>query len=82
MPVWAALVSSRARAVPWTILYKSATWLYGRGQQFWDNLGAGERKELGDLVKKSKGRRANLSEREAERLRNIVRKGFSGERPR
>ncbi len=32
------LVSSRARAVSWTALYKCAMWLYGQGQQFWDNL--------------------------------------------
>ena len=36
-----ALVSSRARALSWTALYKSAMWLYGKGQQFWDNLTAG-----------------------------------------
>ena len=37
-------------------------WLYGRGQQFWDNLTASERSELGAILRKSKGRRANLDE--------------------
>ena len=77
-----ALVSSRARAVSWTALYKSATWLYGKGQQFWDNLTAAERTELGDILKKSKGRRANLTSTEVDRLKELVSKGFSGARPR
>ena len=77
-----ALVSSRARAVSWTALYKSATWLYGKGQQFWDNLTAAERTELGNTLKKSKGRRANLTSTEVDRLKELVRKGFKGARPR
>ena len=82
MAGFSALVSSRARAVSWTALYRSAMWLYSRGQQFWDNLSALERKELGELLRKSKGRRANLSVKEADRLKELVRQGFSGERPR
>ena len=66
----------------WTALYKTATWLYGKGQQVWDNLTSDERSELGQILKKSKGRRVNLTSREADRLRDLVRKGFSGERPR
>jgi hypothetical protein len=63
------------------VLYKSAMWLYGRGREFWDNLTAAERKELGDILRKSKGRRANLSVRETDRLKALVRKGYSGARP-
>jgi len=66
----------------WTALYKAAMWLYGKGQQAWDNLPSAERSELGQILRKSKGRRANLTTRETERLRELVRKGFSGERPR
>ena len=77
-----ALVSSRARALSWTALYKSAMWLYGKGQQFWDNLTAAERSELGGILRKSKGRRANLTSTEVDRLKELVRKGFSGARPR
>lgn len=82
MPALGALVASRARAASWTALYKSAMWLYGKGQEFWDNLTAAERSELGDILRKSKGRRANLSQKERDRLKDLVRKGFSGERPR
>jgi hypothetical protein len=82
MAGFGALVSSRARALSWTALYKSAMWLYGKGQQFWDNLTAAERAELGTLLKKSKGRRANLTSKETERLKDVVRRGFSGARPR
>jgi hypothetical protein len=82
MAGFGALVSSRARAVSWTALYKSAMWLYGKGQQFWDNLTAAERSELGNILKKSKGRRANLTSKEVDRLKDLVRKGFSGARPR
>ena len=77
-----ALVSSRARAVSWTALYKSATWLYGKGQQFWDNLTNAERSELGDILRKSKGRRANLTSKERDRLKELVKKGFKGANPR
>ena len=77
-----ALVSSRARAMSWTALYKTAMWLYGKGQQVWDNLTPTERTELGTILRKSKGRRANLTQSETARLRDLVRKGFSGERPR
>ncbi len=66
----------------WTALYKSGMWLYGKGQQFWDNLTAAERREMGDVLRKSKGRRANLSSQEVDRLKDLVRKGFSGARPR
>jgi hypothetical protein len=82
MPGFGALVSSRARAMSWTALYKSAMWLYGKGQQFWDNLTAAERSELGNLLRQSKGRRANLESNEVDRLKDLVRKGFSGARPR
>lgn len=82
MAGFTALVSQRARAVGWTALYKSAMWLYGKGQQFWDNLTAAERRELGDILRKSRGRRANLESREIDRLKDLVRKGYSGERPR
>jgi hypothetical protein len=82
MAGFGALVSSRARAISWTALYKSAMWLYGKGQQFWDNLTAAERSELGSILRKSRGRRANLESREVDRLKDLVRKGYSGERPR
>ena len=57
-------------------------WLYAKGQQFWDNLTTAERRELGDTLRKSKGRRANLSAKEVDRLKTLVRKGFSGDRSR
>jgi hypothetical protein len=82
MAGFGALVSSRARAVAWTALYKSAMWLYGKGQQFWDNLTVAERSELGGILRKSKGRRANLTTAEINRLKDLVRKGYSGARPR
>ena len=82
MAGFTALVSSRARQVGWAALYKSAMWLYGKGQQFWDNLTSAERTELGNILRKSKGRRANLSSTEIDRLKDLVRKGYSGERPR
>ena len=82
MAGFTTLVSSRARKIGWAALYKSAMWLYGKGQQFWDNMTSAERSELGDILRKSKGRRANLSPQEVDRLKDLVRKGYSGERPR
>jgi hypothetical protein len=69
---------TRIRALPWVAIFAAARFLYERGREFWANLSEAERSDLGGLVRKSKGRRGNLTDREYERLRDLVKKGFTG----
>lgn len=69
---------TRIRALPWVAIFASARFLYERGREFWKNLSDRERSELGSLVRQSKGRRGNLTNGEYDRLKNLVKKGFTG----
>jgi hypothetical protein len=69
---------TRGRAIPWLALYESGKWIYGHGKQAWENLDPPERERLGDLLRKSKGRRSNLSARERDQLRSLVKKAVTG----
>ncbi len=68
----------RAKNVRWLALYKAARMVYGQGRRVWDNLEPGERERIGVLVRKSKGRRANLTERERSELWTLVKKAATG----
>jgi hypothetical protein len=68
-----------ARRLPWVRVMLAAKWLYERGQ---DNLTKAEQKELGTLLKKSKGDPRKLNAREKSRVRNLVTKGLTGRKPR
>ncbi|OLE36306.1 MAG: hypothetical protein AUG48_07785 [Actinobacteria bacterium 13_1_20CM_3_68_9] len=70
---------TRGRAIPWLALYQSGKWIYGHGRRAWQNLEPGERERLGGLVRKSKGRRSNLSSKERDELRMLVKKAAIGE---
>jgi hypothetical protein len=69
---------TRGRAMPWLALYQSGRWVYGHGRRAWDNLEPDERRRLGDLLRKSKGRRSNLTDRERDELWSLVRQAASG----
>jgi hypothetical protein len=69
---------ARGRSVQWLALYESAKLIYTHGKRLWGNLDAGERQSLGRLVRKSKGRRANLTERERNELWSLVKKAATG----
>jgi alpha-ketoglutarate-dependent taurine dioxygenase len=69
---------TRGRAIPWLALYESGKWIYGHGKRAWENLDPPERERLGGLLRKSKGRRSNLSARERDELRSLVRKSVTG----
>jgi hypothetical protein len=69
---------TRGRAIPWLALYESGKWIYGHGRRAWENLEPSERERLGDLLRKSKGRRSNLSTRERDELRSFVKKAVTG----
>ena len=77
MPGIARLVMRR-RAIPWLALYESGKWIYGRGRRAWENLDPPERERLGGLLRKSKGRRSNLSTRERDELWSLVKKAVTG----
>ncbi len=71
MPGTISSLFARSRALPWAKIYVVGTWAYRKGRAAHGGLTDSERSELGRLLKKSKGRRSNLSRREFERLRGL-----------
>jgi hypothetical protein len=63
------------RSIPWVRVVVAARWLYERGK---DNLTQAERRELGQLLRKSKGDPRKLSAKERDRVRAVVVKGLTG----
>ena len=62
----------------WAALYEAAKFVYDHGRRMYGNLSAAERERLGQLLRKSKGRRGNLSDREQRRVFELVRKAATG----
>jgi hypothetical protein len=75
-----ARLSARGRALPWARIYFLGELAYRKGRAVHGGLSEAERGELGKLLKKSKGRRRNLSRREFERLRVLGLKAFEAAR--
>ena len=71
-------VVRRGRAVRWAALYEAAKLVYGHGKRMYRNLSPAERERLGQLLRKSRGRRSNLSERGQRRVFELVRKAVTG----
>ena len=69
---------SRGRALNWVALYEAAKFVYGHGKRSWEKLTPSERAEIGRMIRKSKGRRANLTDRERDRLWKLVKKAATG----
>jgi hypothetical protein len=69
---------SRGRAIPWLALYQSSKFVYTHGRRAWNNLQPGERERLGSLVRKSRGRASNLTQRERDELWSLVKKAAIG----
>ena len=63
------------RRIPWTKLIAAATFVYERAK---DNLTEAERRDLGRIIKKSKGDPRKLTVKERERIRSLVTKGVRG----
>ena len=70
----AALVMAGKR-IPWARVVIAAKWLYERGK---DNLTDAERRELGRVLRKSKGDPRKITVKERERMRALVVKGVRG----
>ncbi|MGH2965829.1 MAG: hypothetical protein ACRDMH_10685 [Solirubrobacterales bacterium] len=71
-----AKLFARGRALPWARIYFLSEWAYRKGRAVHGGLSDGERAELGRLLRKSKGRRGNLTGAEFERLRGLGLKAF------
>jgi hypothetical protein len=70
---------SLAKRVPWMKIWATATWLVAKGRtHLKDNLTESERTELRKLVAKSKGKPGNLSQRDRDRVKSIVKKAAVG----
>ena len=68
MPLWVWHVLKAARRVPWTKVWAAVIWMSTVGRKYWDRLTPAERRELLDLMRKSRGRRSNLSKKQQDRL--------------
>jgi|Tabmets5t2r1_1033131.scaffolds.fasta_scaffold96616_2 hypothetical protein len=71
-------IVTRGRALNWIALFEAARFLYRHGKRSWDNLTPQERNRIGELVRKSKGRRSNLSGPERHQLWELVKKAGLG----
>ncbi|HET6999187.1 MAG TPA: hypothetical protein VFI03_11410 [Solirubrobacterales bacterium] len=70
---------SIAKRVPWMKVWAAAVWLTAKGRAHLnDNLTESERDELRGLVVRSKGRPGNLSQRDRDRVKAIVKKAAIG----
>ena len=81
MPFWLAKKSAKLiwKRVPWTVVWAASVWLVEKGRERVDaNLTKKERSELINLVGKSKGRPANLAQRDKTRLKHIAGKAIRG----
>jgi hypothetical protein len=81
MPLWIAKRSARAawKRIPWTMVWAISVWLAKKGRDRVEaNLTKKERSELVNLVAKSKGKPANLAQRDRTRLKHIAGKAIRG----
>ncbi len=68
MPPWVLQTLTAVRKVPWRRVIAAIAWLSTTGKKYWDRLSPDERREVRSLAIKSKGKRANLSKTEMDRL--------------
>ena len=80
MPGMISKLLTRGKAIPWVRVYVLSEWAYRKGRAAHGGLDTSERSELGGLLRKSKGRRANLTGREVDRLRVLAAKAFDAAR--
>ncbi|HVO52797.1 MAG TPA: hypothetical protein VMT37_00135 [Solirubrobacterales bacterium] len=81
MPTWIARKTIPAvwKRIPWRTVWAISLWLAEKGRErIRQNLSAEEQSEFWSLLKKSKGRRSNLADRDRARLKTIVGKAIRG----
>jgi hypothetical protein len=79
MPFWLARKAAPHlwKRVPWKMVWAASLWLLNKGRERVEqNLSQHDRTEFLNLMMKSKGRPANLSNREKTRLKNIAGKAI------
>lgn len=81
MPTWIASKAAPAiwRRIPWKMVWTVSLWLAEKGRErVRENLTQSEQAEFWSLIRKSKGRPSNLSQRDRTRMKNIVGKAIRG----
>ena len=81
MPWWIARKAAPAvwKRIPWKMVWAVSLWLAEKGRdRVRENLTQSEQTEFWNLVKKSKGKPGNLSQRDRTRLKHIVGKAIRG----
>lgn len=81
MPAWIARKTIPAiwKRIPWRTVWAISLWLANKGRdRVQKNLTDREQAEFWSLVKKSKGKPTNLTQRDRTRLKNIVGKAIRG----
>ncbi len=73
-------IATAARRIPWRTVLLVARMAYQRGSAAWVALSPAERRDLRDLVAKSKGRPANLTDRERARIKDLAARALRGAR--
>ena len=72
-------LAARFTTARWRAVWGVATWLFHQGRERLNsNLTERERRDLWEMMKRSRGRRSNLSAREQERFRTLVWRGITG----
>jgi hypothetical protein len=66
------------KEIPWAELRRRAEITYEYIQRGWNELSAAERNELGQLLRKSRGRPKNLTRDEAKRFGQLVARAARG----
>lgn len=72
MPTWVWTALTAARRVPWRRVVAAMVWLATSGREYWNRLSPQERRELWELVAKSRGKRSNLSPTEQGRVVELL----------
>jgi len=81
MPAWIAARAVPAvwKRIPWRMVWTVVLWLGAKGKERVEvNLNSKEQTEFWNLLKKSKGKPTNLSQRDRTRLKNIAGKAIRG----
>jgi len=81
VPTWLARRAAPFiwRRVPWKMVWSASLWLANKGRErVQANLTQAEQTEFWNLIRKSKGKPANLSQRDRTRMKNIAGKAIRG----
>ncbi|HEY4779006.1 MAG TPA: hypothetical protein VIH47_05375 [Solirubrobacterales bacterium] len=81
MPAWIARRAAPAiwKRIPWKMVWTVVVWLGNKGRErVEDNLSQKEQSEFWNLLKKSRGRPENLSQRDRTRIKSIAGKAIRG----